>query len=53
MSSSNLKESIGELLLYLQMPLSETGRQRYWQLFELELRQYADFRFCEVNDGAN
>ena len=45
-SSGNLKEKIGELLLYLQDPLSQHQRQKCWTLFDLMLRCYLDIKFC-------
>lgn len=38
--SENLKEQLGELLLYLQSPLTENERKRRWRVFELKLREY-------------
>jgi len=50
-SKSNIKEQLGELLLYLQRPLSETDRQRYWQLFEANLRAYLDLKLSGLLNG--
>lgn len=41
--SENLKEKkehLGELLLYLQSPLTEDERKRFWRMFELKLQEY-------------
>lgn len=46
-SSDNLKEKIGELLLYLQALPIQGQQGRYWDLFESKLRRYVDFRICE------
>lgn len=37
---SNLKESIGEILLYLQFPLEQKQQQKGWDLLEILLMQY-------------
>jgi hypothetical protein len=39
-ANENLKEQIGELLLYLQSPLTEDEQKRCWRMFELKLREY-------------
>ena len=39
MSSSNLKESIGELLLYLQTPIGRNKKQKGYSLLEILLTQ--------------
>jgi len=45
-SSDNLKEEIGELLLYLQaLPIQEQQR-KYWALFESKLKRYVGLRAC-------
>ena len=50
-SQSSIKEQLGELLLYLQRPLSETDRQRYWHQFELSLRMYLDLKLSGLLNG--
>jgi hypothetical protein len=37
---SSLKEQIGQLLVYMQTPLSKTEKRYCWRLFEANLRQY-------------
>lgn len=37
---SSLKLQIGELLLFLQLPLTDEKIQKGWSLFEVLLRQY-------------
>ena len=49
-SSANLKEKIGQLLLYMQTPLPQNEQQKYWQIFESFLRRYVDLRFFEGFD---
>ena len=48
---SSLKNRIGELLFHLQIPLTEGERQRYWQVFELELRQYLNLKLSGLLNG--
>lgn len=38
--SKKLKEEIGEVLFYLQLPLTEDERKRCWRMFESKLREY-------------
>lgn len=42
--SEKLKEQLGGLLFYLQSPLTESERKRYWRVFELKLREYLAIR---------
>ena len=44
MSRSNLTEFIGELLLYLQLPLTDEQTQKGWLLFEALLVQYVELK---------
>jgi len=44
MSSENLTEFIGEILLYLQLPLTDEQTQKGWLLFEALLMQYVELR---------
>ena len=44
MSRSNLTEFIGEILLYLQLPLTDEQTQKGWLLFEALLMQYVELR---------
>jgi hypothetical protein len=39
-TKEKLKEQVGELLLYLQSPLTKNERKRCWRMFELKLREY-------------
>jgi len=41
---SSLKMRIGELLLYLQNPLTQNKQQDCWQRFDHLLRQYVSLR---------
>lgn len=43
-SRAKLKREIGELLLCLQTPFSQSQRQEYWRLFEARLRRYVDLK---------
>jgi hypothetical protein len=43
--SENLKEEVGELLLYLQSPLTEEQQKKYWRIFELKLREYLALKY--------
>ncbi len=43
-TSEDLKEQLGELLLYLQSPLTEYERKRCWRTFELKLREYLSIK---------
>lgn len=45
MSKKNLKESIGELLLYLQTPLGRNEKQKGFHLFEILLFQYIELKY--------
>lgn len=47
-SESRAKLQIGELLLFLQTPLNQIQKRKYWRLFEVRLSEYLDLRFCEV-----
>jgi len=42
----NLRNQIGELLLYLQTAPSQSQQQEYWTLFEAKLRQYVALKLC-------
>ncbi len=44
---SNLKESIGELLLYLQTPLGRNEKQKGYSLFKILLKQYFETQYQE------
>lgn len=52
MSSSKIcqrfSEQLGELLLFLQMPLNQAQQENCWCLFEVRLREYLDLRLCKV-----
>jgi len=43
--SENLKEEVGELLLYLQSPLTEEQQKSYWGMFEWKLREYLALKY--------
>ena len=43
-TSEDLKERLGELLLYLQSPLTEDERKKCWRTFELKLREYLSIK---------
>ncbi|MFC1781113.1 hypothetical protein ACFLZ8_02480 [Planctomycetota bacterium] len=45
MSSSNLKESLGELLLYLQTPIGRNKKQKGYSLLEILLMQYIETEY--------
>ncbi len=42
---SNLKESIGDLLLYLQTPLGRNEKQNGFNLIEILLFQYIEIKY--------
>ena len=44
-STGNLKDQVGELLLYLQGPLSRRERETCWHVFEARLRQYVAVKY--------
>ena len=43
--SEKLKRQLGELLLYLQSPLTEEQRKSYWGMFEWKLREYIALKY--------
>jgi hypothetical protein len=43
--TDRLKNEVGELLLYLQGPLSPGERERCWHLLEAKLRQYVALKY--------
>lgn len=47
-SRANLKEQLGELLLFLQAPLSHHQQGKCLKVFEEKLRRYIDFGTCGV-----
>jgi predicted DNA-binding transcriptional regulator AlpA len=44
-STGNLKDQVGELLLYLQGALSRRERETCWHVFEARLRQYVAVKY--------
>jgi hypothetical protein len=40
-----LKKQLGELLLYLQSPLTEEQQKSYWGMFEWKLREYLALKY--------
>jgi len=47
---SSIKEQIGQLLLYMQIPLPQNEQQKDWQVFESCLRRYVDLKYFEGFD---
>jgi predicted DNA-binding transcriptional regulator AlpA len=43
--SEKIKKQIGELLLYLQSPLTEEKQKSYWVIFEWKLREYLALKY--------
>jgi prophage regulatory protein len=44
-STGNLKDQVGELLLYLEGPLGRRERETCWHVFEARLRQYVAIKY--------
>jgi hypothetical protein len=44
---TEMKESLGEILLALQCPLTAKEQQELWQCFELLLSQYSEQKIKE------
>jgi hypothetical protein len=42
---SNLKESIGELLLFLQRPMGQNEEKKGYSLLEILLKQYLESKY--------